>query len=96
MDRALRPGNRHAGLAVMSRTALLQRGETPPSSPSSPPPSGTSSELPLDHHACIKSTLRHYHAQSGLAMPFEQAMQNNLISRCLQNAVHAAGRRGRR
>lgn len=46
-------------------------------------------ELPLDHEACILANLRDAHAQSGSAIPFEQAIQNNLIRGCLENAVAA-------
>jgi hypothetical protein len=48
-----------------------------------------SQELPLDHEACIEANLRYAHAQSGSAVPFEVAIKNNLVRRCLENAVHA-------
>lgn len=50
-------------------------------------------ELPLDHNACVMANLRHAHAQSGSAVPFEIAIQNNLVRRCLENAVIARRRK---
>lgn len=46
-------------------------------------------ELPLDFDQCQLANLRYAHAQSGSAVPFEIAIQNNLVRRCLENAVHA-------
>ena len=58
-------------------------------------PAPAESELPLDHEACIMANLRHAHVQSGSAIPFEVAIKNNLVRRCLENAVSAARKKAR-
>ena len=72
-------------MARPARSVILQN----PPPPGTPAPAAASPELPLDHSDCITANLRHAHAQSGMAMPFEVAMQNNLVRRCLENAVKA-------
>lgn len=75
-------------MARPARSVILQ---TPPP-PGTPAPAAASTELPLDHEACIVANLRHAHAQSGSAVPFEVAIKNNLVRRCLENAVTARQR----
>lgn len=50
-------------------------------------------ELPLDHESAQRVTLRWAHARAGLETPFEQAMANPILRRCLENVVSAANRR---
>ena len=71
---------RAQGLSVQHATAAQQQAP----------------ELPLDHNACIEVNLRYVHAQSGMAMPFDVAMKNNLVRRCMENVLHAMLKKGKR